>query len=32
MAARSPLRRRKTERRAGARLFPNPNKDLLKRP
>ncbi len=31
MAARSPLRRRKTERRAGAKLFPNPNKGLLKR-
>jgi len=32
MAARAPLRRRKPKRKAGARLFPNPNKDLLKRP
>jgi succinate dehydrogenase iron-sulfur subunit len=32
MAARSPLRRRRTKRRAGAKLFPNPNSGLLKGP
>ena len=32
MAARSPLRRRRQKGRMGARLFPNPNKELLKRP
>jgi succinate dehydrogenase / fumarate reductase, iron-sulfur subunit len=32
MAARSPFRRSKSKRRAGAKLFPNPDKDLLKRP
>jgi succinate dehydrogenase iron-sulfur subunit len=31
MAARSPLRRGGSKRSAGAKLFPNPNKDLLKR-
>jgi succinate dehydrogenase iron-sulfur subunit len=32
MAARSPLRRRGSKRRAGAKLFPNPNEGLLKQP
>ncbi len=32
MAARSPFRRKGSKRGAGAKVFPNPNKDLLKRP
>jgi succinate dehydrogenase / fumarate reductase, iron-sulfur subunit len=32
MAARSPFRRRSSRGRTSAKLFPNPNKDLLKRP